>query len=244
MDENSKIDVYCDNIKTVKVIDFEKLKEEASKLKKISDEYKKSKNFNIFDIVILVIIILIFFLKGEIDNTFFSLLIGVFTAILVLGYIFKSFINYQTILSKRKKHFPIGTPEEIIKNINSNLTTQEIEKLIYVNYILKLNHDLPSCIEYKILGPIKIEKKYKSYELGFNQSFLEVKRKNQEIEFLSNAYNMKANVIINYNSFKEYISYVYSTGIMEKNVKTEHDVEIIITGTAVQVIDENKKNEN
>ncbi len=228
MRERTKIDVYSDKFETINIIDFEKLKKEALKLKEISNKYKqKNKILNILDIIINYIgmgVIIVDILRvmgtpsqGPLDIASAGFM---FISYLIFPMLPYNFIKKKIIVKKRKKFFPQDTPQEIVDDIKSQLTVEDIEKILYINKVLILPGNLPKNIEYKILETIESKEKD---------------------DFFIKAYEIKANTIINYQSNEYAISTVTSSGFTKVNsIHTKHEIVTNIIGTAVQAINENK----
>lgn len=247
-ENNFKIDVYSDKFKTIKIIDFEKLKTVALELKKISETYKpKSKIFNFLDksfsiftkifigLIILFMIMDLFAgdpLSGGLSNALSTAIEAIIFYIIIYIIIYVPYKHIKTTIlgEKRVKYFPTGTPKEIIYDYESKLSTQDIEKMIYMEKVLVLPDKLPSNINYKILQSFELQ------DISSSKSDLE-KLKH---ELLSNAYNIKANILINYKVLKNTISTTKSSGFGRvESIRTDHRIETIITAVAVQAINEN-----
>jgi hypothetical protein len=243
-ENNFKIDVYSDKFKTIKIIDFEKLKTVALELKKISETYKpKSKIFNFLDKsfsiftkifigLIILFMIMDLFAGNSLSRGLSNALSTAIEAIIFYIIIYVPYKHIKTTIlgEKRVKYFPTGTPIEIIYDYESKLSTQDIEKMIYMEKVLVLPDKLPSNINYKILQSFELQ------DISSSKSDLE-KLKH---ELLSNAYNIKANILINYKVLKNTISTTKSSGFGRvESIRTDHRIETIITAVAVQAINEN-----
>ena len=194
------IDVYSDNFDKIKVIDFEKLKQESLRIYKISEKYKVRNNFNK-----IIPISYSFFI-------FFFFVLGIWSLIIAVIIIWISHNSFRR--KKFRKKFPSGTPDRLIFT-HRNLV--EIEKTLYSTYILNLG-SISEDFNYRILGVLK---------------------SNNLFNLNVRAYDLKANILTDYQAQINDVSHVKSdlfNNKIDTNIKTkEYHV-----ATAIEVLNENK----
>ena len=214
------IDVYSDKFDKVRVIDFEKLKQESLRLYNIS---KKSIFRHIINWIIIIFYISILILLFVVS---FSEKFAVLFFLFVLGggaFTLKTLFLLEEKLFKNK--FPEGTPKDLF---NWHFKPTTIEKKLYLKYILDINDTLLDNFEYRILGIIKS-----------NESYDNLKEQ---------AYKLKANILINYQVQINYTSNVMSDYFYHRNypdrfsyVSTDTQKYEKYEAIAVEILSDNKK---
>ena len=153
------IDVYSDKFDKVRVIDFEKLKQESLRLYKIS---KKQIFKHLINWTLLI--------------SFFGFLIFLlYEAAILFLFVFSGgavILSIFFFFEKKlyKKRFPEGTPDDLFL---WHFKPETIEKKLYAKYILHISDTLLDNFEYRMLGIIKSNKsdddlKQQAYKLKAN----------------------------------------------------------------------------
>jgi len=197
-----EIDVYDNNIKTIKVIDFDKLEKEAKRLQRILQKYKQNKIINIIDIFSKVIsygiliwgfilFISAFFTKND-SSAGLIAVFGFFLVMIGWGLItfYKPFIILLTYLfTNRAKQLPKNTPQNILI-YHGHTPLEFYEKDLYKQFITKIPGDIDfNAYEYEIIQDLHSNAEDMLFINGSKEA---------ENNLLGEAFNLKANVIIRY----------------------------------------------
>ena len=236
-DRYQEIDVYNDNIKTIKVIDFNKLEKEAKRLKKILQKYKQNKILSIIDITLKVIewgffiwAIILFidiFFDGILAILFSMFVFFIGGVLFVLHNQIMVFLTY--LFTNRANQIPKNAPLDII--IYNEKTPLELyEKDLYKQFVTKIPGDIDfNAYEYEIIQDL-----YSNTEDNLLSEILN----KTENDLLSEAFNLKANVIIRYKVNKLKYNKI-STFVVSKRLETvESKSETHIYALAIKILKE------
>jgi len=222
--DNRDIDVYSDKFKKLKIIDFDKLEKEAERIHFLSAQNSQGVFWYIIDAGL--VLFALFLLISEISEGNFGLaLLSIMLYGLFIGvpYIFIKRALVKSV-GGRAKNLPSNTPKEILDNVAATLKKDSIKFILYKNFILKKRSDERNADyeSFQSIGPVE-----------------------NENEFFKEAYNKKANMIINYQVDVHKFSKVTTKGI-GRGRYVDTDVKELKTfqGEAIRVLNEKTENNN